>query len=178
MELALVAMAVGGGVQAYGAYEEGKNANDEARENARITRINASVEAYKARREAERFGGIKRRTLGAIKSMFASAGVAGSSGSAEDVSMDSAIQLELDQRNAVYRQTSVTQAGEAEAKNLIKAGKNAKRAGLLTAVGKGISTVGSVYSMGSAAGMWGGGGGGGFYESAQNLDGGSFYGPR
>jgi hypothetical protein len=90
--------------------------------------------------------------------MFSVNGVSSSSGSAEDIYRDSAIQLELDARNAEYNQIAVSSTGAMNADSLRKYGANAKKAALLTGVGQALSSIGSVASMAGKGGKGGKGG--------------------
>jgi len=146
-----ILMAAGGATQAYGTYQQGKYANAEARENARLEEINTAMEAGKARRDYERLQGVTRRTLGSLTAATANNGVSLSSGSSEDIYRDSAVQLELDARNAQYEQAQISAVGASRATSLRKAGSNAKKSATLGAVGGLLTTAGSMMSMGGGA---------------------------
>lgn len=150
MQVAMAAMIIGGATKAYAGYEGARAERSERFAQARVEQVNASIEAYQARREAERLAGVKRRGLSTLRANFAANKVASYSGSAEDITFDTAVQLELDERNARYRQTAVTQVGAERAKNLRKSGKAAYNSGILTTIGSAVSTAGSAYAMGNS----------------------------
>ena len=141
----LVLMAVGTAASTYGTYQQGQATQDELRTNARYTEMNAAMEAGKLRREFEARSGVTRRTLGTITPMFAANGVSLASGTAEDIYRDSAVQLELEARNAQYDQNQVSVTGAASAKSMRIAGGNAANSATWGAGGQLLTGIGSMY---------------------------------
>ena len=155
--LAIIAVSVGGGLQAVSTIQQGRAAEAQGRtqeaiaiRNAQLAerqageqRVAAAAEALRVEREGER---LKGRQV----ALFAKSGVE-LRGTPLSVIIDSAVNIEADRltilrEGAIRAGTSRAQAGifKAQGAAAKARGRATKRASILTAVGTGLSTVGSV----------------------------------
>jgi hypothetical protein len=154
--------AVGAGVSAYGALQQGRAAQREANYNARVQDNNAISAGYaaiqeqqNASREADAIREQRLRTLSSQRVAAAHSGIS-LTGSFNDLALDTSIQSEKDIQMALYKgqigaynQQGVAQNYRTQASLTRMAGANAKRSSYYQAAGtllSGAAQAGSSYA--------------------------------
>jgi len=129
---AIAIAAVGAGVGAYSAVQQGKAADDAAKYSADIERRNATVASQKSQYEAERLR--KRNVLlrGKQQAAYAKSGVE-ITGTPEDVMYDSEIEGQLDLLATRYAGTIAASDAEARARLDIARGESARTSSYFSA---------------------------------------------
>ncbi len=141
------AMALGGGLSAYGQYQQGKFAEEQAEYNAKVAEQNAEV----ARQEgADRAADIRARGR-AIRSrqraVGAGTGLEVGSGSALDILMDTAQGSELDAQTAMWNAENEAYGLRMNASQLRTQGKMDRYSSRLSAAGTLLGSGASAYGM-------------------------------
>jgi hypothetical protein len=160
-ELAIAATVIGGGVMAYGQYQQGQAAKAVGSEQKRISEHNARVaemQAKEAENKALYEAGLHRRRtasmIGAQRAGLAMAGVSLTDGSPLALLAETAALAETDTQ-MILREGSITgsmyraKAWEDRAIGSVSAweGKSRARAGTMQAGGTLLATLGSSYGM-------------------------------
>ena len=175
MGLATIAILAGGGMQAYGQYQQGKAAEAQGKAEQQIAEYNAKLkerqgaaELERARAQATQFEKEGEVLKGEQIVGFAKGGVLTTEGTPALLLEETAAELEAD-RMAILREGFLGRSfREGEAEGLRFEGRAAKARGQnlaaaskYQAVGTLLTTFGSAYASYSAGGGGAGGGGGG-----------------
>ena len=167
--IAAGAALIGGGVAAYGQYQQGKATDKAAKYNAEIAEINAQMSMQQAAFEAKQLRRQRMILSGRQRAAGAANGLA-LTGSFADIYSDSAVQGELQALSRRYQ-------GEVEATNyraqseLYKfEGSSARRAANVQMAATLVSSVGSAASSFSMAGKLKPPGGGSIAPSAPSFE--------
>ena len=144
---AVAASAVGTGVAAYGAIEQGNAAEDAAKRTQQAENANAQASMEAASLEA---GQVRRKNLLRLGSQRADAAKSGVliSDSANDVIYDTAIQGELEAQSVLYSGASAASYQQQRGVNARAAGASAKSGSYINA---GSSVIGG---LGKTAGIY------------------------
>ena len=144
---AVAASAVGTGVAAYGAIEQGNAAEDAAKRTQQAENANAQASMEAASLEA---GQVRRKNLLRLGSQRADAAKSGVliSDSANDVIYDTAIQGELEAQSVLYSGASAASYQQQRGMNARAAGASAKSGSYINA---GSSVIGG---LGKTAGIY------------------------
>lgn len=144
----MIAMAVGGVMSAVGAIQGGKAQEQYANAQADMLRQQgvdakerADIEADKARRKGKQMGGQQ------MAQMVANGVAITADGTVGDLLQDTAMFAELDAMTALNNGERQAYYKEYSALNEIARGKNANRAGKISAVGTLLGTAGSLGGM-------------------------------
>lgn len=176
--LILGAMAVAGGMQAYGQYQEGSSSNKYYQYLAGQSRLQGEAAVTRAQRQAEvvqdsaKLEGKEQavktaQTAGAQRAAMAAMGLDPTSVTGQDVTLDSYSKAKLDEamirRNADLQTWSLTEEGkfskwaaDQQADQYSVAGKQAKRAGKIGAFTTILATAASMGFGAHQMGMLGG----------------------
>jgi len=150
---AVAITAVGTGLSAYGAYEQGKQAEKMAEYNAAVERNNA----LQAQMEAQVAAKAKRKEAEAMnkrqRALYAKAGVVAGEGTPLEVLAETAMDMELEALEIERFGKVTAQKHRDQAAIDIYSGKAAKRAGTLNAGATLLSGLGSMAEMGAMAKM-------------------------
>lgn len=143
---AVALAAVGAGVAAYSAVQQGDAAADAANHNSQLAAQQALIAQQQAEQDAQTQQRQARQRIGAASAAYGASGVSGD-GSPLDVLSTSASQAELDRQNILYKgklkslgyqdqsQLDTAAAGQAQAGGALKAG-SAVLTGASNAAGK------------------------------------------
>lgn len=120
------------GVKAFGSYQQGKDASDAAAYNAAALRQQAGITSAQGYEEEARQRQVNADMTGRQIAAEGTAG-AGYGGSNGDVVRQSAVNAELDARSIRYRAAIQRSGYLAQADNMDREGKAARRSGILKA---------------------------------------------
>lgn len=141
----IVLAIVSAAVSAYGSYASSEAQKDAANYNAAVARNNADSASQQAQFDASMIRDKNRRILAQQRSAFAANGIVADSGSAADVSADSAQQGEMQALMAIYTGKTSSNAYEAQARLDRMNANSAQAAGI---IGVGSSVLGGATNVG------------------------------
>lgn len=144
-----VASAVGTGVSIYGTIQQGKAAKKQAEYTAALSENEAAWARYKGKKEADRI----RRSAARLKANqaagYAAAGVDVGEGTPIDLFEETTYEAELDALNAIGSGEYRAGVLESEAELYRTAGKNYDDASMVSAIGQGLTGMGSLLETGA-----------------------------
>lgn len=144
----LIVMAiVSAAISATSAITSAQSQSDAAKYNAAVASNNATAAAQQGEFDAQQIRDKNRRTLAQQRNSFAANGIAPDSGSASDVSADSAQQGEMQALMAIYTGRSSANAYDAQARLQQSNAGNAMTAGY---IGAGASILGGISGAANA----------------------------
>ena len=177
MALAAVSSVIGTGMSVMSSIQQGQAQAAQARYQAQVAENNARVVRLQSEQAAQAQNRQNAMRAGAQRAAFAASGVDPNQGSALTVQEDSAEQGALESANIAYRGLLQGMGLDSEAQLARTRARNAEQAGMMGAIGAGVSGIGQFAnrwsSFQNAGGFTGlgkslgfGGGGGGFDSNA------------
>jgi hypothetical protein len=152
--IALVALAVGTAVTAYGQYQQGQAQERAANYNAAVQERNAQIAKQNAEYDAERQSSKLRRAIGSQRAAVMASGIQ-MEGTALDLQADTVQQGEMDRLAILYGGEISSQNSKSEAELSRMQGKAAAQAGTTAAFGTVLGGFGNVGVSGAKMGKWG-----------------------
>lgn len=147
--IGIVLSLIGTGVSAYGAQVSADAQSDAAKYNAAVNRNNAASAAQQGAFDAQQIRDRNRRLLAQQRNAFAANGIVPDSGSAADVSADSAQQGEMQALMAIYTGRSSANSFEARARLNSLEAANAQTAGQIGVASTIIGGFGNAATIGN-----------------------------
>lgn len=141
--VALVAMAAGAAVSAYGQIKGGRDTKKAMDRNAQVLERNAVIARQQARAEADTQQREARQRLGAMRAGYGASGVA-VEGSPLDALADSAQLAELDRQNLIYNGELKAMGYQDSASGERFAGRNAQTSGYMGAASTILTGAGDI----------------------------------
>ncbi|UOF78084.1 hypothetical protein [Caudoviricetes sp.] len=145
MWVALILAVLGAAVSAAGAVQSAQAQKKAAKFNAEVSKKNAQSAAEQAAFDAERIRDKNKRILASQRAAFSASGIDPDSGSAVDVSADSAAQGEMDALMAIYIGKTSANANIARSRLSDMEADNASSAGKLGAMSSLLGGATSAY---------------------------------
>ena len=152
--IALVAIAAGTAVTAYGQYQQGQAQERAANYQAAVQDRNAQIAKQTAEYDAERQSSRLRRAIGSQRAAVLASGIQ-MEGTALDLQQDTVQQGEMDRLAILYGGEINYQNARSEAELSRMQGKAAAQAGTTAAFGTVLGGFGQTYAAGTKMGVFG-----------------------